>query len=143
MRNTDQLTYHGRRNALRGTFQIYVFIGDFPPEVNEWASEPHLVMSSGIFTTGVPLASEINESTDLCPNCVAQDARQQDYSDFVPLTKMLMDYFRSGERQPPGAEGLVLRSLEPEDVVPFLKRNLHWRVVSAVSQCPHCGRLWC
>jgi hypothetical protein len=50
------------------------------------------------------------------------------YKDFVPLTKMLLDYVRSGERQPPGPDGMVLKSLHPEDVVPFLQRNLHWRV---------------
>ncbi|KJX99848.1 hypothetical protein TI39_contig350g00006 [Zymoseptoria brevis] len=125
--------YVVERNALQGAFVIYVFIGDFSSSPASWPSDPHLVMTAGIFTSGVPQATnpETDGDVDICPNCAVQTATQQDYNDFVPLTKMLMDYVRSQERQPAREEdgGLVLRSLQAEDVVPFLKRNLHWRVM--------------
>ena len=115
-----------------GSFAIYVFIGDFPANPALWAQEPHLVYSAGVLTGGAAeAANHPNGAADDCENCRRQRESRQRYRDFVPLTKMLVDYQRSGEVQPPApaTDGMSLRSLDPDDVVPFLKRNLHWRVI--------------
>jgi hypothetical protein len=122
-----------RRYALDSSFSIYVFIGNFPEDSRLWDHEPHLVLASGILTSSRPSGTE----QETCSNCARQAAAKCLYRDFVPMTKMLVDYVRSGEVQPPApTEGLRLRSLEPEDVVPFLKKNMHWRIVG-VSFSPH------
>lgn len=66
-----------------------------------------------------------------CENCKKQQEENILYGSVVPLTKTLTDYVKSAERQPPlpAPDGLVLKSLEPEEVIPFLRRNLHWRVL--------------
>jgi hypothetical protein len=80
-------------------------------------------------TTGVVVSPLDQDGEVGCSNCQRQANSGSMYRDFVPLTKKLVDYVQSGEKQPPYDDGMVLRSLEPSDVVPFLTRNLHWRVV--------------
>ncbi|KIX05662.1 uncharacterized protein Z518_03634 [Rhinocladiella mackenziei CBS 650.93] len=111
--------------ALKGTFVVYVFIGDFTPNQDNWFQDPSLVDASAIW------ARDVDENmADECPNCQQQLEEDSIYGDTVPLTSRLVDMVEARETQPPTPEeGMVLRSLDPEDVIPFLRRNLHWRVV--------------
>lgn len=64
-----------------------------------------------------------------CSNCHRLARENGKYGDWVPLTLKLAAFIASGEEGAPGT-GLRLGSMDPEEVVPFLVRNLHWRVVS-------------
>jgi Tyosinase C-terminal domain len=88
----------------------------------------NLVLQSGVF---------VNSDLKKCTNCQTQKAKQFLYGSAVSLTKILTDYIKSGERQPllPSPDGMDLKTLDPDDVIPFLRRNLHWRVVD-VSLIP-------
>ena len=50
------------------------------------------------------------------------------YGDWVPLTFKLASFIASGKEGAPNT-GLTLKSMDPSEVVPFLMRNLHWRIV--------------
>ena len=85
------------------------------------------------------------EPSASCGNCAEQEQRGAYMADAAPLTQNLLRYIRHGQAVPwrdpeqslPAGElePVVLRSLEREDVVPFLQRNLHWRVVRVSSLC--------
>ena len=59
--------------------------------------------------------------TEACDNCAGQAEDHLIVTDTSPITAMLSDYVA---KQPE-----KLASLEPRDVVPFLKENLRWRVL--------------
>lgn len=59
------------------------------------------------------------------------------YTDVVPLTNILVDYLDSD----PASEGLIpdgeirtISDLSPEQVVPFLKQNLKWRITGLTGE---------
>ena len=58
-------------------------------------------------------------------NCRRQDALGLLDSDTIALTTNLVTYWKNEEVHC----GMRLRSLEKEDVLPFLRYNLHWRVL--------------
>jgi hypothetical protein len=58
-------------------------------------------------------------------NCRRQNALGLEDSDTIALTTNLVAYWKDGEVH----AGQRLRSLEPSDVLPFLRYNLHWRVL--------------
>ena len=75
-----------------------------------------------------------------CANCALQSNASMQISDFAPLTTALASYISYPGSIPPipnselddaeeQEDGIDLQSLNEGDVVPFLKRNLHWRVV--------------
>lgn len=65
-------------------------------------------------------------------NCRRQNALGLEDSDTIALTANLVAYWKNEEVH----AGQRLRSLEPNDVLPFLRYNLHWRIldVSISSQ---------
>lgn len=71
-----------------------------------------------------------------CASC--KKHREQDfmYEDVVPLTSKLMDYItsepRSSELIRDGVKKTI-DNLEPEEVVPFLKEHLQWRITDTSS----------
>ena len=122
-----------------------MFIGDFPAEISLWATTENLVLvNTSLIIGNIALIAPYHDRGDNpnvedinaaqggdCENCRQQAARGQIDADFTPLTPMLMNYVVSGRKASelvPEDEA-VLRSLEQEDVIPFLKRHLHWRIV--------------
>ncbi len=82
---------------------------------------------SGIFTTGTEA---------VCANCDEQRARDYMYEDVVPITSTLVDYLDDN----PISKDLIqegriktIPNLEPENVEPFLKEHLKWRIVDTAS----------
>ena len=82
---------------------------------------------SGIFTSR-------NDAE--CANCQQQRDVGFIYEDVVPITSTLVDYLdanpkskdliQEGEKKP-------IRDLEPDEVRPFLKEHLKWRIVDLDS----------
>ena len=60
-----------------------------------------------------------------CANCALQADEAAIAYETNPVTSMLLDYIENENKE--------LRSLHPKDVVPFLKANLHRRVLGVRS----------
>jgi tyrosinase len=94
--------------ALNAPFFIHVFLGPFNPDPSSWSFDPNLVGSHFISVKG---ASAIANSPCNCdPN--------QMVSGTIPLTHALMKHVSAED----------LKSLDPEDVNPYLAQNLKYRV---------------
>lgn len=91
--------------ALSGPFFIHIFLGAFSPNPFDWSFDANLVGSHCIFTR---TASS---------NCVPCQSNQQ-VSATMPLTSSLLQEIANGS----------LTSLEPQDVEPFLKQNMQYRI---------------
>lgn len=109
------------RFSLDGSFVIFFFLGDFSPEVATWTTDPHLAGSSGIFAS-----SRAAIDSGACENCSKQEASGLKYMDTVALTPALLTYWDNQEEH----YGCRVGDLSPGYVLPFLVRNLHWRVVN-------------
>ncbi|KAM5523936.1 Tyrosinase 5 [Fusarium oxysporum f. sp. phaseoli] len=97
------------RMAMNGSYTIFYIIGDVEGESGlEWSSLPGFVGVSHIFTS----------RTETCNNCARQEEEVQLVTSTTPITSLLLDYANSGK----------LGSMSPEDVEPFLVKNLKWRV---------------
>ena len=70
-----------------------------------------------------------------CANCALQADEAAVAYETNPVTPMLLDYIENENKE--------LKSLHPKDVVPFLKANLHRRVLgvrhSSISSCTCMG----
>ena len=97
------------RSALNGAFSIYYFVGDFPSDFNDYEVAPTFAGLEHIFAA----------PAEACDNCGHQREEHQLAANTNPITAILLDYVKNGK----------LPDLHPENVVPFLRANLHWRVV--------------
>ncbi|KAI9656603.1 MAG: hypothetical protein M1821_004810 [Bathelium mastoideum] len=106
------------RMALNGSFGIYYFIGpaggaiDVPPE--RWIVAPTLAGVSYNFAA----------RAEACSNCARNASEGLKITDTTYLNPQLADYVRIGE----------LRSLDPEDVKPFLVDRLKWHILTAKGE---------
>src|SRR5579871_5357002 len=107
------------RYALDGSFNIFFFLGDFDPDHSGWFLEHNLATASSVFASTSDTVEEGH-----CSNCEQKKASGLKYYDTVGLTQALLTYWKSGEQ----VHGLGVGDLRPESVVPFLTRNLHWRI---------------
>ena len=99
---------HINKYDLEGEgFNILVFVGTVPEEARQWRSSASYVGSHSVLRGRLP--SDGNKSDE---RYVTEG--------FIPLNAAL-------------AKQTDLKSFEPDDVVPYLKENLHWRV-QKVSQ---------
>ncbi|KAK1758806.1 Di-copper centre-containing protein [Echria macrotheca] len=106
------------KHILSKPYQIIVFDGDFSPEPAHWTSEHNKVDTVGVLGTG---------SDTACAKCREDQANDQSITGVVSLTSALVQDYTEGR----------LASLKPEDVVPYLTANLHWRVlVDGVTDVP-------
>jgi tyrosinase len=93
---------------LNGSFVVYVFLGPFTDDPLGRASDPNLVGTAAIFANDV--------ATTGCQRCLDNNDKKLTVTGAVPLTGALLDRIAD------------VKSLEPSDVIPYLKKNLHWRV---------------
>lgn len=107
-----------------GSFRIYFFIGDFDRfNPQSWAEAPNLAAINLIFAAPV-------DDNRTCENCARHGEEGMLVSDIASISPRLADYYKKETE----VEGDILRSLEPGDVVPFLKKHLKWRAAD-VSLC--------
>jgi tyrosinase len=128
------------RFALGGhPYTISIFIGQVPLTVPYTFSDPEGSLVGQVYTFSSP-ADQLGTDRDVgCVNCRSQEASWVLSSGSVALTNPLITRWKNAlvhtPRQrfasDPGVEAhRVLSSMHPEDVVPFLKTNLRWRVTS-------------
>lgn len=98
------------KHILGRPYQVVVFDGDFDPDPARWLTEYNKVGTVAILGQ--------DEDTG-CDKCRDDQATQLSVTGVVGLTSALIQDFVAGH----------VDSLDPGDVVPYLKRHLHWRVV--------------
>ncbi|APA08416.1 hypothetical protein SS1G_13364 [Sclerotinia sclerotiorum 1980 UF-70] len=94
-----------KKFALSKSFFVHVFLGPFKDDPSSWSFEPNLVGTHCVF-------AKLSSS-----GAVAADPNQL-VTGTMPLTSALLDDISQG----------LLKSLNEEDVKPYLKKNLHYRV---------------
>ena len=99
-----------KKHCLSGVFSIHIFLGTVPADIKTWVTHENNVGTSSVLGS--------NPAITNCEKCKTDAARDLVVTGVVPLTEVLLDMIAKGE----------LRSLEPDDVVPYLTKNLHWRV---------------
>lgn len=97
------------KHGLHQTFRVIVFLGEFNKDPFSWHTEYNVVGR-------VTMLGRSPESE--CGRCHHDKARNLMATGSVPLTSALLQDIHAGK----------LRSLEPDDVVPYLAQHLHWRV---------------
>ncbi|SPN96684.1 related to Tyrosinase [Cephalotrichum gorgonifer] len=99
------------KHGLPQTFRIIIFLGDFSPEPSNWEGNAEYNTVGRVTVLGRP-------GDTPCARCQADQENELVVAGAVPLTSALLQDITAGK----------LASLEVADVVPYLKRNLHWRV---------------
>jgi hypothetical protein len=99
-----------QKHCLAGTFQVHIFLGDVPTNLNDWLTHDNNV---GTFSV---LGS--NPRTTGCEKCKADADSGLIVTGVIPLTEALLDAIAQGQ----------IRSLDRDDVVPYLTKMLRWRV---------------
>ena len=104
--------------ALNNSFTISYFVLRSPQDNlgnnTDVVLDPALIGLTHIFTSPI----------EACPNCAEQATEKVLVRNTVPFTSQLLDYVSIGQ----------LNSMEPDDVLKFLKGRLRWRVVKADGQ---------
>ncbi|KAJ4258014.1 hypothetical protein NW762_008151 [Fusarium torreyae] len=115
--------------ALNGRgYRIDIFIGKVPDQAPYNFQEVDSLVGQVVnFSSEVPDAE-----TRGCANCRKQQAEKVQSTGRVILTNALITRFKNQLEHTPAREnGInVLRGMNPENVIPFLRDNLHWRVTS-------------
>lgn len=131
------------RFALGGRpYTIHIFVGRVPDRLPYTFDDPEGSLVGQVYTFSSP-ADRQGTSELGCVNCRTQEAAEIESSGTVVLTNALITRWKNqlvhtprqrleGEPEIPR----VLASMEPEDVVPFLKTNLRWRVTSPEGLVP-------
>ncbi|KAF8518998.1 hypothetical protein BU17DRAFT_90486 [Hysterangium stoloniferum] len=94
--------------SISGSFQVHIFLGDYDSDHTKWGMDPNLVGSHCIFAN--------NAKTTGCAKCRDSHQKKKKVRGTLPLTSTLAN--RLGG----------VHELEPEKVVPYLQKNLHWTV---------------
>lgn len=99
-----------QKHGLGGVFYVHVFLGEFEIDnPSSWRSAPNAV---GKFTV-------LGDTSDtVCKKCKTDQDNRLQITGQVPLTLALVERYLSHD----------LENLTPEKVVPYLQKNLHWRV---------------
>ena len=101
------------KHTLDGTYTVHVFLGpaDDEPNVGLWPAAP----------THVGTFAPLGQPSDTgCEKCQSDQSNNLQVTGQIPLTVALMERYLGG----------MIRNLKAENVVPYLQKNLHWRVAT-------------
>lgn len=96
--------------AAKTSFFVYIFLGDFTPDPKKWGEDPNLVGTHVVFANNMEFTG--------CENCRDAAEAHKLVTGTIPLTGALGD--RLGKDK--------VGALEPSQIVPYLKKELHWRI---------------
>lgn len=130
------------RFALGGLpYTIHIFVGKVPDQLPYTFDDPEGSLVGQVYTFSSP-ADQLGTDAEVgCINCRSQEAAEVLSSGTVVLTNALITRWKNQlkhtprHRMPDSAPD-VLASMKPEDVIPFLKTNLRWRVTSVNGVVP-------
>ncbi|KAK6357742.1 hypothetical protein TWF718_002050 [Orbilia javanica] len=100
------------RGALNGSYSVHFFLGKPARDYKQWASQPEFVGDYIVFT------HSMEPTVDGNPEVVSTEITGS-----VPLTNAMVKAFARTN----------LTSLNPQDAIPFLIRNLRWRVTDSLG----------
>lgn len=99
-----------QKHCLGGAFQVHIFLGPVPANADDYLTHDNNVGTSSILGS-----NPLNTS---CEKCKSDASKALIVTGAIPLTEALLSAISSGD----------LGSLEVNDVVPYLRKMLHWRV---------------
>ncbi|KAF2420770.1 Di-copper centre-containing protein [Tothia fuscella] len=89
------------KNSIGESYNIHIFLGDFTPNTYDWAKDPNLVGTHGVFAKKLaPIGDPIHVAGS------------------VMLKKTLRQHYEQGK----------ISGLTEDIVIPYLQKHLHWRV---------------
>lgn len=119
------------KHILHQTYRVRIFLGDFNSDPTTWVYSTFIfpprvtsrvkltkTQATEQATVGTFSSFGKDPQTTGCGKCVKDEARSLMISGTIPLTPILLKLYKYGD----------LGSLETENVIPYLIRNLHWRV---------------
>jgi tyrosinase len=134
------------RFALQGMpFTIHVLIGKAPENDTPMDAVEYKNVVGQVFNFVAPLEYDINNNNDNgdtttsggCVNCKKQAEEKSESTGQVVLTNALITRYKQQiihENRDDASQ--ILASMEPADVIGFLKKNLHWRITGVSKQPP-------
>jgi tyrosinase len=113
------------RFALGGRpFLVRIFLGDVPQGDNvSFSYENTPTQVGSVFNFSSP-ANVIGTNSKGCDNCKRQEENHALMTGQVIITDPLVEHIQREITH----RGMQLRSLDREDVITYLKTNLHWRI---------------
>lgn len=105
-----------QKHGLHGAFRVIVFLGPIDEsDPDSWQTEFNTVGRVSVLGR-----STQGPTTTKCAKCITDAADELMISGTVPLTSALLQDIVN--------ENTGLHSLQPEEVVPYLKKELKWKV---------------
>ncbi|KAK6508807.1 hypothetical protein TWF481_003576 [Arthrobotrys musiformis] len=100
------------RSALNGSYSVHFFLGKPDRDYKKWTSQKEFVGDYVVFTHNMETPAGVDPSTI-----------NTEITGSVPLTDSMVNAFSNTN----------LSSLNPQDAIPFLIRNLRWRVTDSTG----------
>ena len=106
------------KHILQQTYRVHIFLGEFESDLKTWHTQHALVGTFSVFGRNTTRGSD--EETG-CGKCKKDAEDGLIVTGTIPLTKALIHEVKEGN----------CPSLAKENVLPWLRENLHWRVTLA------------
>jgi len=122
------------RYAFDGSFNVHLFLG----HVKDDQPERFITKKNEVGFTGIFAAPQSDGAG--CSNCDKQREEDIYIDDTIPLTTALYSFLSASEASDtliPQAQKKTIDNLLPEEVVPFLKENLRWRMTDLAANLLH------
>lgn len=103
---------------IGGSFSIVLFLLDVPTQPGGYHTSSNYAGAFHAF---------VNDVAAECTNC--QNQAEAGVEGFVHIDDAILDAFKRLEQSPDITQ--LAKKLDPSAVVPFLKDNLHWRILKA------------
>lgn len=103
-------------------YSVTFFLGDVPGDkVFDFAEDETAI--SRVYNFQSPAEYRGSDESG-CSSCKEAELERELLSGQVILTDYLIERIYNGDEY----QGLVLSSLDRQEVVPYLQKNLHWRI---------------
>jgi len=96
--------------AAKKSLYVHIFLGDFTTDPSKWGEDPNLVGTHVIFANNMQFTG--------CERCRDAAEKHKLVTGTIPLTGALGDRLGAAK----------VAHLSADEVVPYLRRNLHWRM---------------
>lgn len=106
------------KHILGQSYRVHIFLGEFHTDTKTWNTQDALV---GVFAVFGKETTPGSDDETKCGKCKADAAAKTVITGTVPLTAQIISEIKKGN----------CPSLDKENVLPWLKDNLHWRVTLA------------
>jgi tyrosinase len=103
------------KHILGQAYKVNIFLGEFDSDTTTWHTQDALVGTIAVFGKDTTAGSD-NETG--CGKCKTDATKQVVVTGTVPLTAQIISEFRKGN----------CPSLDKANVIPWLTKNLHWRI---------------